>query len=555
MSTNIPLDIQVEIIKRLLPAKSLIRFRSVSKQWKSLIDSSEFITDHSVNQAQPHRLLIKYAIDSQYDRYHYVSIVDDDSFPQPKAPIYSPTLIRIMITGSLRILSHGLVCSYGLYSVGKDRMMLMVLWNPSIRKSVGIELPTDDSIVVGFGVCPQTSDIKIVNITPDNWQVEVFTLSSRAWRSVSWNLPYKTLTFYYPQAVVDGVIHWIAYDWSKKYRRIISFDLTREEFGEVELIDSFASRWKYPGIYKLNDLLLDAANKQKLIVLWNPSIRKSLSIVFPSESTGVVGFGVCPKSSDPKIVKITRDNSQAEVFTLSSRTWKSVSRNLKCKSLAFSVQQVVIDGVVYWPAYDWTANKNRIISFDLTHEEFGEVDLSDSLKGPISASFLHIYKFNESLVVLDYREDDADKRVRDVWMMLKNGVPKSSFKKLFTFTAQASYRAPPYRIQGFRKSGQPVVEALHKRVKELEVLEPCSEHTSGLGISGSDFMMASYAESLLLFDHSDSIIHTLVVDEEPEDQQTFGTTVKDDITNAVIGICLHVILGKPHLTTMNVLGC
>ncbi|XP_076885489.1 putative F-box protein At1g47790 [Bidens hawaiensis] len=247
MSTNIPLDIQVEIIKRLLHTKSLIRFRSVSKQWMSLIDSSEFITDHSVNQAQPHRLLIGYTIDSEY---YYVSIVDDDSFPQPKAPIYSPTLIRIMIAGSLRGSSHGLVCSYGLYCVGKDRMMLMVIWNPSIRKSVGIELPTDDSIVVGLYAHDSIRNPSIRK------SAEGFTLSSRAWRSVSWNLPYKTLTFYYPQAVVDGVIHWIAYDWGTKYYRIISFDLTREEFGEIELIDSFASRWKYPGIYKLNGPLV-----------------------------------------------------------------------------------------------------------------------------------------------------------------------------------------------------------------------------------------------------------------------------------------------------------
>ncbi|GKB61169.1 ribonuclease H-like domain-containing protein [Tanacetum coccineum] len=42
MSDNIPFDIQTEIIKR-APVKSVIRFRTVSKSWKSLIDSSEFI--------------------------------------------------------------------------------------------------------------------------------------------------------------------------------------------------------------------------------------------------------------------------------------------------------------------------------------------------------------------------------------------------------------------------------------------------------------------------------------------------------------------------------
>ncbi|MFS7988026.1 putative F-box domain-containing protein [Helianthus anomalus] len=47
MSDNVPFELQVEIIKR-VPVKSLVQFRSVSKQWKSLIDSSESITHHTL---------------------------------------------------------------------------------------------------------------------------------------------------------------------------------------------------------------------------------------------------------------------------------------------------------------------------------------------------------------------------------------------------------------------------------------------------------------------------------------------------------------------------
>ncbi|KAM0045019.1 putative F-box domain-containing protein [Helianthus debilis subsp. tardiflorus] len=59
MSADIPFEIQEEIIKRVVPVKSLIQFRSVSKQWKSLIDSSEFITRHSLHPAKPHHLLLR----------------------------------------------------------------------------------------------------------------------------------------------------------------------------------------------------------------------------------------------------------------------------------------------------------------------------------------------------------------------------------------------------------------------------------------------------------------------------------------------------------------
>ncbi|GJQ93883.1 putative leucine-rich repeat domain-like protein [Tanacetum coccineum] len=57
------LGIQTEIMKR-TPTISLIRFRSVSKQWKSLIDSCKFIKDHSQYQ---HRILAGYMLESDSD--------------------------------------------------------------------------------------------------------------------------------------------------------------------------------------------------------------------------------------------------------------------------------------------------------------------------------------------------------------------------------------------------------------------------------------------------------------------------------------------------------
>ncbi|KAL7615285.1 hypothetical protein Lser_V15G05119 [Lactuca serriola] len=78
MSDELPFHIQEAILKR-LPIKSLIQFRSVSRTWKSLIDSSEFIAAHSISHTQPQHLFVWYT-DTQEDKY--VSFVDDDSFPQ-----------------------------------------------------------------------------------------------------------------------------------------------------------------------------------------------------------------------------------------------------------------------------------------------------------------------------------------------------------------------------------------------------------------------------------------------------------------------------------------
>ncbi|KAJ0679619.1 putative F-box domain-containing protein [Helianthus annuus] len=181
MSDNIPFEIQ-ELIMNKLPVEPLIRFRTVCKAWKSLIDSSDFIRNHIKQQNQQHLL----------------------------------------------VSSHGLLCLFG----PDDKA---VIWNPSIRKAVDVVLPdmVGDGIyvnVLGFGVCPETIDPKVIKIriyTEDviPWQVEVFTLSTRVWRSAySSNVPSKCFC-----DRVDGR--------DGCGNLIVSFDLTSEEFGEVKLPD------------------------------------------------------------------------------------------------------------------------------------------------------------------------------------------------------------------------------------------------------------------------------------------------------------------------------
>ncbi|KAJ0781549.1 putative F-box domain-containing protein [Helianthus annuus] len=208
MSDNIPFEIQEEIIKK-LPVKSLIQFRSVSKPWKSLIDSTDFIKHY---RGQMQHLLVRY-IDKVDIREKNISIVDDDSFPTQRVSVTRPTLFNMLKTYVIIGSSHGLLC---LYSDGCDNMV--VLWNLSIRKAVAVDVRYVSNVydtVIGFGVCRETSDPKIVKITyihnrtetisiPDSipWQVEVFTLSTGVWRSPCNNLPRKAVQFTGLQMVV-----------------------------------------------------------------------------------------------------------------------------------------------------------------------------------------------------------------------------------------------------------------------------------------------------------------------------------------------------------------
>ncbi|KAJ9550922.1 hypothetical protein OSB04_014967 [Centaurea solstitialis] len=239
------------------------------------------------------------------------------------------------------------------------------------------------------------------------------------------------------------------------------------------------------GLVCLDGSLQEPDNSEThMVVLWNPSIRKSIAIVVPnqvqSRSHRFVGFGVCPKTKDPKLVKISKndDGNQVMVFTLSSREWR-------CQFL----YQFVFDGEFY-----------VISSFDLSTEEFGEVPLPNSLR----RSYLPISKLRESLVLIHHNRYSTTENIDifDVWMMMEGG----AFTKLFTIKNESVEW-----IIGFKKSGEPIVEIeidVNSDQTLLAVYEPCLDNIKDLGISrtGFCFSMCSYNESLLLLDHEDGCI-------------------------------------------------
>ncbi|GKF58671.1 probable galacturonosyltransferase 7 isoform X2, partial [Tanacetum coccineum] len=78
MPADIPFDIQMEIIKR-LPVKPLIRFRSVSKPWKSFVDSFEFIKSYGARHTQPHSSsILAYKEPFSYDVPRYIFYDDNN---------------------------------------------------------------------------------------------------------------------------------------------------------------------------------------------------------------------------------------------------------------------------------------------------------------------------------------------------------------------------------------------------------------------------------------------------------------------------------------------
>nr|GEY68929.1 hypothetical protein [Tanacetum cinerariifolium] len=198
---------------------------------------------------------------------------------------------------------------------------------------------------------------------------------------------------------------------------------------------------------------------------------------------------------------------EVEVFTLSTRVWKSVSNippAFQTYDLTFC--HVFVDGFIYWHAFDnskWAngIRSNLIISFDLTSDEFGEV----CLPGRLMYNKFMISKVYESLGLFEYY-NEGETRFFDVWIM-KEGVTKS-FAKMLSIKAPDSWVC--YRVLELRQNGEAIIENINDTNSSvLEVYEPSSGRISSVGVNGTfyTFSVNSYIETLLLLDQPNSVIH------------------------------------------------
>lgn len=216
-----------------------------------------------------------------------------------------------------------------------------------------------------------------------------------------------------------------------------------------------------------------------------------------------IGFGVCPPTGDPMLVKITyyRHDTiscipwQVEVFTLSSGLRRTpLCSNLPRKSISIYNYEyrteITIDGCIYWPASDNENSYGLIMSFDMTSETFTEVDLPESLAHKSHSFGLYLSKLRESLCVIESKEIGSD-----VWIMMDHGVLKS-FTKLYNI--DISVELEP--VLGLRNNGVPIIKMENNTVYTYE---PNTEQLSYIGIYGDEYspFACSYIETLLLLDH------------------------------------------------------
>ncbi|KAG8390674.1 hypothetical protein BUALT_Bualt01G0108200 [Buddleja alternifolia] len=235
-----PEEIITEILSR-LPVKSLLKFRCVSKSWRSLISTKHFIKSHltisTKNTKFNHHSIISTLLHPYYTLkscslhsllYNPITYAVDFDYPM-KNPKNS-----VRIVGCC----NGLVC---IAINGK----YFFLWNPSTKQhkklpDVDGKMKNDLFITkYGFGYDECNDDYKVVGIVSGFFSVgrfetmvKVYSLRTNSWKKIE---VFKDgLPFDINGKFVSGKLHWGRRNGSNSKWDVVYFDLDSEICGTVE---------------------------------------------------------------------------------------------------------------------------------------------------------------------------------------------------------------------------------------------------------------------------------------------------------------------------------
>ncbi|XP_060210206.1 F-box/kelch-repeat protein At3g23880-like [Lycium barbarum] len=234
-SYHLPQEIITEILMR-SPAKSLLRFKCVSKSWFSEISSPGFAKSH-VKVSSKNKITSNYGLVFPTATVACRCSLDEEVQAQGIIPIDSDF--------------HNWGCCNGWICFSKDRHTHPVLWNPSTRKVKGIRrspayLENRNSererrlkldIIYGFGYDEFTDDYKVIEIVDPGSKctASIYNLRKNYWK-ILWDCP-KSLDDY--SFLVNGALHWKANHKHKLPRNfatsIFWINMSTETYGELGL--------------------------------------------------------------------------------------------------------------------------------------------------------------------------------------------------------------------------------------------------------------------------------------------------------------------------------
>uniref|UniRef100_A0A7N0TTZ9 F-box domain-containing protein n=1 Tax=Kalanchoe fedtschenkoi TaxID=63787 RepID=A0A7N0TTZ9_KALFE len=244
-------DLVYEILLR-CPVKSLLRFKSVSKQWSEIISSRSFTSDH----LRAHRRAAASHLISYPTSAPFLTVNQYEGEGRPfklDLPIHHPGDVSMF---GVRSSCRGLLCA--VVSTVSDVKMFVL--NP-ITRAVK-ELPACPDVTqqmislslvsVGLGYDPDTDDYKVVavilpkRIDTQSQQpcrkISILSLKSNVWdQSIEDPAPYNAVG---TPTSLDGHIYWLGLRGTDL--AVMRFDLARRKFTVIRCPPEVEASFKKP---------------------------------------------------------------------------------------------------------------------------------------------------------------------------------------------------------------------------------------------------------------------------------------------------------------------
>ncbi|KNA13203.1 hypothetical protein SOVF_118230 [Spinacia oleracea] len=236
-----PEEIVVDILLR-LPAKSIGRFRCVSKPWKSLLSEPQFIKAH-LNRIKQHPTTEESIICRHFYALYSTRLNNAHHlFDEIKG-----FATKLNLDGHCFDLFDFQFASCDGLILVRDVEIKLLLINPTTREVKPLpEIdPLLSPVIFGIGYDSVNDDYKVViaGISDEGLIFFIYSVKNGSWKRVEKNVPFDhNASFFSTGVFVNGYIHWVAY--KKDVSIIAAFNVAEEKFCELPL-PSIADIKKY----------------------------------------------------------------------------------------------------------------------------------------------------------------------------------------------------------------------------------------------------------------------------------------------------------------------
>ncbi|XP_057443759.1 F-box/kelch-repeat protein At3g23880-like [Lotus japonicus] len=348
---QLPPLLHVELVMEILswlPVKSLVRFRSVSKSWNSLISDSHFVKLHlhrSTSRSNADFAHARFLTTVHVSSRAYISSRSVTSLLESHHSAERPYCVsEYNVVGAC----NGLVClSYG-YENRNRFFRRVCFWNPATR-SMSHDSPrlqtrsrrSRSYNYFGFGYDCSSDTYKVVNVRTEETMANLYNKGDNRW----WRIQVPPLPRLYligPAHYVSNAVNWLAilpidYIYGKNgpelmdidAYKIVSFDLGKQSNAQLSLPYCPRRRDEVPGFLPVIGILRgylcisDNSSKRGNVVVWQMKefgVHQSWTQLFSISASEKISWWPCfamfmSDSGDALLLSVST-LSQGVLYTL-----------------------------------------------------------------------------------------------------------------------------------------------------------------------------------------------------------------------------------------------